>query len=332
MHSRYFYGIYDPPAAYPFVKLFCKGGCVIRIARQWFLSLLLVVLLPVNGVQANGDVPEYLTQEGSRTCTLCSATMMLRSCIYINGSDLWQQVTENGVGAYAWTSDGLYWSFSYKLENNNFRISQHGCSGITVEELKAVLDAHPEGVVLYCGGDSPHAVFLSDYEEDIFYCADPAYGYSGSRIPLDQSLLGTRHGGQGSILSAVSAYWYVDSHDLENRGYLRKCKEYLCDSRIRVRWDGYAMSLPATQDQCSVSQRMMPIRCGDYYTAQSIIVNDAQEYWYRVGEDLYISADDAPRASVKIMECDPPAEEGDAQAQEVVPLMLFSTIKIPQNY
>lgn len=304
---------------------------MIQKLKRWIIGALVVALLPVGVVQAQSELPQeiYLTQAQSRSCTLCSATMMLRSCVYIHGSQLWQQVTENSVGAYAWTSDGMYWNFGYTLEENSFRISQQGCGGITADKLKAVLDTHPEGIVLYCGGSAPHAVFLSDYDGDTFYCADPASGYSGSRIPLEQSLLGARHGSQSNILSAVCAYWYIESHDLEDRSYFMKCREYETQCRIRVRWDGYAMSLPASENGCEQSQKRIPIRCGDYYTAQAIIVNAAGEYWYRVGEDLYISAADAPAVLEEPAVSVTPIEPPDAQQQDVVPLMLFSTIKIP---
>lgn len=313
--------------------MICKGGCDIkRLKRRIWAVLLALSLLPVCIVQASSEVPEYLTQEGSRTCTLCAATMMLRSCIYISGSDLWQQVSEASVSTTAWTSDGLYWNWNYCVDGNNMSVAQQGLSGITVDGLKAVLDTHPEGVVLYCGGAAPHAVFLTDYEDGTFYCADPAYGYSGSRIPLEQSLLGARHGDQGSILAAVCAYWYVDSHTFEDRSYIRRCQEYPSETQIRVRWDGYAMSLPAAENRCAESKKMIPIRCGDFYTAQTLVVNDAGEYWYEVGENIYISAADAPCVSDDDLECDLPVQLPQPPEQEVIPLMLFSAIKIPQNY
>ena len=297
--------------------------------RQVILLLIVFFVLPFGVVQASTDVPQelYLTQAQSRSCTLCSATMMLRSCIYINGSDLWRQVTEGAVEACAWTSEGLCWSFRYTLENNQFKISQKGCSGITAEVLKRVLDTHPEGIVLYCGGGAPHGVFLTDYEADTFYCADPAYSYAGDRVPLEQSLLGARHGSQENILSAVCAYWYIESHDLEDRSYFRLCREEEKECRIRVRWDGYAMGLPCTDKDNPDSEKVFPIRSGEYYTAQAMVYNDAGQLWYRVGEDVYISAADAP--------CDegnyilPPIEENDLPEDrelKVVPLILYGLI------
>lgn len=172
-------------------------------------------------------------------------------------------------------------------------VAQQGCSGITEEKLKEVLDNHPEGIVLYCGGNAPHAVFLTDYVDEVFYCADPAMGYAGKRIPLDESLLGDRHGRQTGILSAVSAYWYISSHNIEDQSYLAGCQEYPTDYRIRVRWDGDAMSLPCTEEENEDVQKVFRIRSGDYFKATAFLINEAGQYWYRVGEDVYISAEDA---------------------------------------
>lgn len=297
--------------------------------------LLVLALLPVSAALAKEEVPQelYLTQAGSRTCTLCSSTMMLRSCLYINGDERWQQVTEDAVGVAAWTSDGLYWNWSFTVDDNTLSVAQTGCAGITAEKLKEVLDNHPEGIVLYCGGSAPHAVFLTDCDGDTFYCADPAWGYSGQRIPLEDSLLGDRHGSQSNILSAVSAYWYIASHNIEDRSYLTGCLEYPTDCHIRVRWDGYAMSLPCTTEQAEDAEQIFRIHSGEYFTAQAVLLNSAGQYWYRVGEDLYISAADAPCVSEE-PEYDVQTQPPDMQEQEVVPLILFSVIeqKIPQKY
>ena len=302
--------------------------------RQVVFFLAICLVLPFGKAQASGDLPQeiYLTQAQSRSCTLCSATMMLRSCVYIHGSDLWQQVTEWDVGAYAWTGDGLCWRFGYTLGNNQFVISQNSCSGITVEELKAVLDTHPEGIVLYCGGGAPHGVFLTDYEADTFYCADPAYSYAGDRVPLEQSLLGARHGSQENILSAVCAYWYIESHDLEDRSYFRLCREEEKECRIRVRWDGYARTLPCTEKENGKSEKVFPIRSGEYYTAQTVVYNDAGQIWYRIGEGVYICASDAPSDEGYCVLSD--IDEPQNRELNVVPLILYGIIqqKTPQKY
>ena len=45
----------------------------------------------------------------------------------------------------------------------------------SVEDLKKLLEEHPEGIVAY-DSNKPHAIALTDYdaETDTFYCSDPA--------------------------------------------------------------------------------------------------------------------------------------------------------------
>ena len=89
-------------------------------------------------------------------------------------------------------------------------------SGISVASLKSLIDAHPEGIVLYCG-DLPHAVFVSDYDGNTFYCGDPSEPYSGVRRTLSSSLLGYKYAySQEKILNNVTAYWYVSGYNIAN--------------------------------------------------------------------------------------------------------------------
>lgn len=245
------------------------------------------------------------------------------------GNDLWQQVTEDSVAAWAWTSEGMYWNWNYSIEENDISVAQRGCGGITADGLKEVLDNHPEGIVLYCGGSAPHAVFLTDYEGGTFYCADPAMGYAEKRIPLDESLLGDRHGGQASILSAVSAYWYISSHNIEDQRYLAGCREYPTDCRIRVRWDGDAMSLPCGAEQ-EDSQKVFRIRSGDRFTASAFLINREGQYWYRVGEDVYISAEDA-KCVPKEEQPVPDAIQAEPEEDADVVLLLLNPEIPPKN-
>jgi len=292
---------------------------------------MIALLLPGVQVFAQEATPEelYLTQAGSRTCTLCSATMMVRSCLYIMGNDLWEKVTEDSVAAWAWTSDGMYWNWNYSIEGNDLSVAQRGCGGITVDSLKEVLDNHPEGIVLYCGGSAPHAVFLTDYEDDVFYCADPAMGYAGKRIPLEESLLGDRHGGQAQILSAVSAYWYISSHNIGDQSYLAGCKAYPTDCGIRVCWDGDAMSLPCAESEDS--QKVFRIHSGDRFKASAFLINREGQYWYRVGENVYISAIDAKCVPMEEQPLSDKQPETVTQEEIDVVLLLLNPEIPPKN-
>ena len=186
-------------------------------AKRWICLVLVLVCLvgfiPQKASAACVDYPDsfYLTQLVSGTCTLCSAAMMVRACMYINGNANWGQVTETSLRPTAWMNGvGLRWSFTHKVEGASTTVSHATVYGISSSKLKELLDKHPEGIVLYCG-KMPHAVYLLGYEGDVFYCADTVNGYSGKPIPLASSWLGTKYYSQASILQNVTAYWYVSS-------------------------------------------------------------------------------------------------------------------------
>ena len=136
--------------------------------------------------------------------------MLVRSTLYLNGSSRWSEVSEGDVGNAAWIYGvGLKFEWTYQTDYATVTIGHTDLEGVTVEALKALLDEHPEGVVFYCGR-APHAVFLTDYEGDVFYTADPAPYCSGSRIPLADSWLGECYDhDQDAILSNATAYWSV---------------------------------------------------------------------------------------------------------------------------
>ena len=162
----------------------------------------------------------YLQQQKSDTCTLASATMMIRSRMYLSGDANWSKVTESALRSKAWTSDGLRWNFSYSVGGSNVSVAEGSFvsgnqSTCTLQKLKNLLDKHPEGIVLYAyvkGTKKQHAVFLTDYEGNTLYCADPASGYAGKRIPLGSSYLKKYFGNQDGIIRNTRMYWYVSSY------------------------------------------------------------------------------------------------------------------------
>ena len=152
----------------------------------------------------------YIAQSRGGVCTLASSTMLVRSTLYLNGSSHWDEATESSVAGAAWLSGaGLLYSWTYRANGCSVSVEHTDLHGITPDELKALLDEHPEGIVFYCIG-CPHAVFLTDYEGDTFYCADPAPYVAGERIPLDASWLGECYGhSQDAVLANATAYWSV---------------------------------------------------------------------------------------------------------------------------
>ena len=184
------------------------------------MALILVCLLayvPQARAQHIPALPDelFLTQNVTGTCTLCSSAMMIRTSMYLRGNNNWPKVTENALRPSAWMEGvGLYWNFSHKVGNTTVKVSHKNISGITIKDLKALLDDHPEGIVLYCGG-LPHAVYLTGYDGDVFYCADTVQGISGKQVSLKKSWLGIMYGSQAAVLKRVTAYWYVTSY-MEN--------------------------------------------------------------------------------------------------------------------
>lgn len=159
----------------------------------------------------------YLQQQEKDSCTLCASAMMIRSRLYLAGWENWQAVTESDIRSSAWTSAGLSWTWEYEIGDAFFAIGHKKTEGFSEDQLAGLLKEHPEGVVLYCGGSKPHAVLVTGCKAGVFYCADPAFCYSGKEIPLDQSLLGCRHGTQKRILNGATAYWYLSDSNVSPR-------------------------------------------------------------------------------------------------------------------
>ena len=156
----------------------------------------------------------FLQQSYSGMCTLSSMAMMLRARMYLSGNSSWNYITESTIRSDAWYEGiGLRYSFTYTQDSNTMTVSHSSVSGLSVSGLKSLLNSHPEGIVLLCN-DVPHAVLVTDYQGDTFYCADPANTYSGVRRTLASSYTGERLGSQSAILSAADDYWYISSYSI----------------------------------------------------------------------------------------------------------------------
>lgn len=196
----------------------------VQKTRQ-ILSILLIIalcfgLLTALSVPAQAAelLPQSLYLEQSRPgiCTMASAAMLLRSALYLNGSDHWSEITEGVAAESCWLwGAGLLYNWSFETDYASITVAHTPLGGITAGELRALLDEHPEGIEFYCGG-VPHAVLLTDYEGDTFYCVDPAPYCSGSRVPLADSWLGYRLGSQESILANATAYWSITEMTVES--------------------------------------------------------------------------------------------------------------------
>ena len=164
----------------------------------------------------------YLQQSvGGSTCTLVSAIMMIRARAYLSGSTVWSDVTEAAAKPTLWTTGGLYLDAKYSWSGNSVSIKAYattkradGSRYISESDLKSLLDKHPEGIVLYWF-DKPHAVFVTDYVDNTFYCADPAGSYSGKRMRLDANSVAAEYGwSQSELLANADQYWCVTSYSI----------------------------------------------------------------------------------------------------------------------
>ena len=188
-----------------------KSKRILSILLVISLCLALTAVLSTPAAAAE-NLPQELYMEQSRggICTMTSAAMLLRSALYMYGSSHWSEIGEREAANACWLwGSGILFEWSFETDYAKIDVERTVLSGISAEELKAVLDEHPEGIEFYCGG-VPHAVLLTDYEGDTFYCADPAPYNSCRRIPLADSWNGYRLGGtQDAVLRNATAYWSI---------------------------------------------------------------------------------------------------------------------------
>ena len=164
----------------------------------------------------------YLRQITNVSCTRASNTMMCRARAYLSGNDNWSSITEYDLtNCGAWSdSYGMTWNYTLSKPGDGIHsisVSETAVNGLSLGTVKALLNAHPEGFVMYCSR-LPHGIFITDYAGDTIYCSDPGWGYSGDRRPLTSSYFGTCYGSQANILANVTAYWYVAGYNISSSG------------------------------------------------------------------------------------------------------------------
>jgi len=268
---------------------------------QRSISLLLVLLITLSllpqlsfKAEAATTLPNdiYLKQQTSVTCTLASATMMLRARMYLSENADWEKITESALRSTAWIDGkGSNWKFTYTLNGNTMTTGYKFVSGISVSDLKAVLDNHPEGILLY-SDNKRHAVFLTDYEGDTFYCADPASSYSGKRIPLKDSYLAVKcGGGQAAVLKNVTLYSYISNYSIKKTGYLGKCTPYPSSGKIKITASTTFKALPCSKTTDPESVDIYTPAKNSTWAVTGIYKNTYGNYWYETkynGKTCYV--------------------------------------------
>ena len=295
-----------------------------------FLTVLFFVLLVAGSgnFEALASVPWddslYIAQtEG--TCTLASAIMMLRARTFLCNNPQWQRMHMNDEGDEAgvyhqiWINDGtgLKDTFTYTIPDGDGWISvkYSDKQGISLAEVKNLLNEKEEGFVLYCKA-IPHAIFITDYEGDTVYCSDPSTSAHRVRIPLDQSVLvsGGYYQNQADILQHTTKIWYVTDYNIPSSvtgsamtcGYSQMLPDgdYVIMSaaatdKSKVMYlDISGADFPASNDtnvilyECStdtpVSQDIWTIKYSDgFYSIKQKGAEIALDVWY---ESLYSGA------------------------------------------
>jgi len=179
------------------------GGWQVKIRRQSAAVGLIIMLVFMNLSGMNDRIarpkaagfdeinhPEVFLKQvnGDMQCTLVAATMLIRRAAMLLGNSNWADITVDKVKQEAWvTNVGLKYTFTYE----GITVNKAAFGKDRVNEAIALLQQHPEGIVLYDQYRSPrsHAVLLTDYTDGIFYCADPSDAVPCGRIPINVGLV-----------------------------------------------------------------------------------------------------------------------------------------------
>jgi hypothetical protein len=183
-----------------------------RLLAVAFVLALLEMLILTAGAEglyfgSHPDDGVFITQNVPHTCTLVSATMMLRNYSCQRGTP-YEMLTDTGVGHYCWTKE---WGLSQNFTIGQVQVTCNADIRNCVDKkayLINVLQYHPEGVVIYDTG-MPHAIYLFGYEEDTdtFYCADTTNRNGGCAIPLEESII--RGETQQDKVNTIDKIWYI---------------------------------------------------------------------------------------------------------------------------
>lgn len=176
---------------------------------------------PVDSILNDDAV--FIKQASGKTCTLASATMMLRRRAILDGESNWKSITEADVRRLAWNG-GLKFIFPYRSSNVFEQMNVITKSSLWIQSvaekknyLISLLETHPEGIVVYYHGKNgplsnssgQHAVLLTDYDlqTDTFFCADPSGNAPSGRIPFSNArIAGSK---QDDKIENIHQIWYI---------------------------------------------------------------------------------------------------------------------------
>ena len=186
-----------------------------RILSMVLIMSMIIMLLPDlvfhNKVYAASasDICQpsvFIKQSQGGTCTLASATMIIRRAAILQGDPDWESITEADVRKVAW-NDGLSSDFIYKHNGISYRIKRGDLPRFSDEnaanksKLISLLNAHPEGIAIFRNFEPKHAVLLTDYTDGVFYCADPSKSKPEGRMNISNAFSVTTEN--------AKRYWYL---------------------------------------------------------------------------------------------------------------------------
>lgn len=235
-------------------------------------------------------IKQSVTGRGGGTCTLASATMMIRRQAILSGINDWEAITESSVRNVAWTNKGLLLNFSFCGMNVT------AYPGVDVGEMAlaekkayfiSMLEKHPEGIVIYRTDSSQwHAVLLTDYDEttDSFYCADPAPGVPTGRIPLSQCTIYSG-GTQDQKIDSIDQIWYIKNTD--SRKMLKSSKILThCPVDMVFTIDGQTLDSRTTNSTISNNYATMTVTGTESDKETSVEINGPYVLEYDVAVKL----------------------------------------------
>lgn len=202
--------------------------------RNKLLSLIIAVLMAVTVLPFTADTAEaatkltdksvyYVTGYIGGDCLLTANNYMMRRASILRGSTKWQGLNNTSVplrsalcvGSSRYSNCLLY-SYSYTYDGLTFKGKRKGLSGSKsskIRKLKSMLDKHPEGVAVWAsnaGKGYPHAVLLTGYKGNTFYCADSTHNASKYRKKGKNRGVEPFSTCTVSSISRISAYWYLE--------------------------------------------------------------------------------------------------------------------------
>ncbi|MDF2510137.1 MAG: hypothetical protein K0S04_3 [Herbinix sp.] len=189
-----------------------------KLIKKQMIALILVIFISVPDIAV---LDQYVTHEvgavtfdeinhpdlflkqvnGDLQCTLVAATMLVRRAAMLSGNAAWADITVDKVKSQAWVNGvGLKYTFTYE----GITVNKASFGTDPVNEALMLLQQHPEGIVLYDQIRTPrsHAVLLTDYTGEMFYCADPSDAVPYGRIPISSGLVQVKD---------AEFYYYVSS-------------------------------------------------------------------------------------------------------------------------